>query len=345
MALNITNEAAWISEKQARIVVGPADTHTPGEGEILVKVEAIAFHPLDARLQQVDFFNLPTYPAVFGGSLSGTVVALGSNVTNVTAGDRVVAVNPTYFAPFSTRGARYGAFQRYAIAVARNVAKVDAPAREAVAVSTQTTVAALALGVAAALPARPTAGAPKRAERVLVWGAGSAVGGYAVQYAAQAGYVVVATASSGDADRVRALGATEVYDYRSANVTASLKAHAPYAAVLDSIGAPASLRVEFELFKPDEQGTIYSMRPDVEKLAPAHVTVSYRAYVGLAFDHAANGEFVDFLYKDWVPRGIREGTIVPQKTLVVQGGLDKVQECLDKVPTSGGQQVILELTN
>ncbi|EJD49106.1 GroES-like protein [Auricularia subglabra TFB-10046 SS5] len=349
----LKNEAAWLKEKQSPIVVGPADVHTPGVGELLVKVEAAAFHPLDAKLQQIDFFGLPKYPAVFGASLGGSIVAVGADVAGFAVGDKIVASNPTYFAPYNANGERYGAFQRYAITLARNSAKLDESTGykllEAITIPTQATVAALALGVAAALPGRPAHQAPGKKETVLIWGAGSAVGGYAVQYAAQAGYSVVATASAGDHARVKQLGATHVYDYRAdeAQLVEGLKAHAPYAVILDAIGQASSLKIEFQLFDAakGEIGTIYSMVPDSQKLAPQHVKVSYQAYAGSGFNYAANGDFIDFLWKDWLTRGLREKTICPQKAHIVVGGLDKVQECLDTVPRSKGAQVVLQLVD
>src|SRR5205823_2292301 len=50
-------------------------------------------------------------------------------------------------------------------------------------------------------------------QRVLINGAGGAVGGYAVQLAKNAGAYVIATASPRSSDRVKAAGADEVVDH------------------------------------------------------------------------------------------------------------------------------------
>jgi NADPH:quinone reductase-like Zn-dependent oxidoreductase len=50
-------------------------------------------------------------------------------------------------------------------------------------------------------------------QSVLINGASGAVGGYAVQLAAQAGAVVTATATDRDAERLRTLGAHRIVDY------------------------------------------------------------------------------------------------------------------------------------
>ena len=59
-------------------------------------------------------------------------------------------------------------------------------------------------------------------QRVLINGAGGAVGGYAVQLAKQAGAHVIATASPRSRDRVRSAGADEVIDHTTTQVTAAV---------------------------------------------------------------------------------------------------------------------------
>ena len=56
-------------------------------------------------------------------------------------------------------------------------------------------------------------------QRVLINGAGGAVGGYAVQLAKRAGAHVIATASPRSSERVRSAGADEVIDHTTTAVT------------------------------------------------------------------------------------------------------------------------------
>jgi NADPH:quinone reductase-like Zn-dependent oxidoreductase len=58
----------------------------------------------------------------------------------------------------------------------------------------------------------------KTGQRVLINGAGGAVGGYAVQLAAQAGATVTATASARSIDRIRSYGADRIVDYTATPV-------------------------------------------------------------------------------------------------------------------------------
>jgi NADPH:quinone reductase-like Zn-dependent oxidoreductase len=61
-------------------------------------------------------------------------------------------------------------------------------------------------------------------QRVLISGAGGAVGGYAIQLAKIAGAHVIATASPRSGERVRAAGADEIIDHTTTSVAAAVTA-------------------------------------------------------------------------------------------------------------------------
>jgi NADPH:quinone reductase-like Zn-dependent oxidoreductase len=56
----MTHQAAWIYSKGADVELGEAETPTPGKGELLVKVQAIAFSPIDWKQQKSVLSKLPT---------------------------------------------------------------------------------------------------------------------------------------------------------------------------------------------------------------------------------------------------------------------------------------------
>ena len=60
----------------------------PQPEEVIVKVEAAGLNPVDWKIQAYNFF-VKDYPAVLGTDIAGTVVQLGSGVTNVAVGDKV----------------------------------------------------------------------------------------------------------------------------------------------------------------------------------------------------------------------------------------------------------------
>ncbi|MFC8520736.1 zinc-binding dehydrogenase [Streptomyces sp. NPDC057257] len=80
-------------------------------------------------------------------------------------------------------------------------------------------------------------------DTVLITGGAGGVGGFAVQLAALAGARVIATASAGNAEYVRKLGADEVVDHRSEDATArvrELTGGRGVDAVVDTVGTESA---------------------------------------------------------------------------------------------------------
>ena len=87
-----------------------------------------------------------------------------------------------------------------------------------------TGVQALYMRLSLPKPLSPEATAFKqKGEKILIWGASTAVGHHAVQLAALSGLEVYATASPAVHDDIKALGATHVFDYKDPNVAAKIK--------------------------------------------------------------------------------------------------------------------------
>ncbi|GAA0459934.1 NADPH:quinone reductase [Paractinoplanes deccanensis] len=178
---------------------------TPGAGQVRVRVAATSFNGVDANIRG-GFMQGPipvTLPHTPGIDVAGTVDALGDGVTGVQAGDQVIG-----FLPMTGPGAA----AEYAIAPA----EVLAPAPKSIPLADAAALPIVGLTAWQALfeHAALTAG-----QRVLINGAGGAVGGYAVQLAKRAGAHVIATAGPRSAERVRAAGADEVIGHDTTVVT------------------------------------------------------------------------------------------------------------------------------
>ena len=207
------------------------DRPAPGAGEVLVKVAATSFNPVDAalragHLQQVMPLTLPHTP---GLDLAGTVVG-GSGFT---PGDAVIG-----FLPMTAAGAA----AEFAVAPAEvlTAAPTSIPLADAAAVPAVALTARQGLFEHAGLVA---------GQRILINGAGGGVGGYAVQFAAQAGATVIATASPRSAAAVRAAGADQVVDYTATTVTDAIDE--PVDAVFNLVGAdPAAMAALVALIRP-----------------------------------------------------------------------------------------------
>src|SRR3954466_715848 len=168
----------------------------PGTGEVRLRVAASAFNPVDDGIRG-GYLQGPfpvTLPHIPGIDVAGTVDALGDGVDNVSVGDEVIG-----FLPMVADGAA----AEYAIAPA----EILAPAPTSIPLPDAAALPMVGLTAWQALfdDAGLTAG-----QRVLINGAGGAVGGYAVQLAKRAGAHVIATASPRGSDRVSSAGADEV---------------------------------------------------------------------------------------------------------------------------------------
>ncbi|MFJ5550913.1 NAD(P)-dependent alcohol dehydrogenase [Streptomyces sp. NPDC093225] len=172
----------------------------PGPREVLVRVRAAGVHIGDWHVMT----GLPSVARlglglrrprarVRGLEFAGRVEATGAQVTGFRPGDEVFGVCAGAFAEFAcAREDR----------IAARPADVGWAEAAALPVSGQTALQALRLGG----PARP-------GRRVLVIGAGGAVGSYAVQLAKAGGAEVTGVCSTGKAELVRTLGADRVVDY------------------------------------------------------------------------------------------------------------------------------------
>jgi NADPH:quinone reductase-like Zn-dependent oxidoreductase len=177
----------------------------PGAGEVRIRVAATSFNPVDDGIRG-GYLQGPfpvTLPHIPGIDVSGEVDALGEGVDNLAVGDDVIG-----FLPMVADG---GAAE-YVVAPAEILA--PAPTRIPLADAAALPMVGLTAWQALFDDAGLAAG-----QRVLINGAGGAVGGYAVQLAKRAGAHVIATASPRSSERVTSAGADEVIDHTATRVT------------------------------------------------------------------------------------------------------------------------------
>jgi NADPH:quinone reductase-like Zn-dependent oxidoreductase len=184
------------------------DEPVAGAGQVRVRVAATTFNGVDANIR-AGLMQGPmpvALPHVPGLDVAGTVDALGAGVSGLAVGDEVVG-----FLPFVVDGAS----AEYVLAPAESLA----PAPTSIPLAD---AAALPLVGLTAWQALVEHAELKTGQRILISGAGGAVGGYAVQLAAAAGAHVIATASPRSRERVTAAGADEVIDHTTSEVTAAV---------------------------------------------------------------------------------------------------------------------------
>ncbi|WP_445151339.1 NADP-dependent oxidoreductase [Baekduia sp. Peel2402] len=221
----------------------------PGAGEVRLRVVATTFNPVDGGIRggylQGPFpVALPHTPGI---EASGTVDAVGEGVEGFAIGDAVVG-----FLPMVADGAA----AEYVVAPA----EVLAAAPTSISLPDAAALPMVALTARQALfdDAGLTAG-----QRVLINGAGGAVGGYAVQLAKRAGAHVIATASARSAERVRSAGADEVIDHTNNSVVDAVGAAEPVDVLLNLARiAPEDLVALAALVKPG--GVVVNTVPTIE---------------------------------------------------------------------------------
>jgi NADPH:quinone reductase-like Zn-dependent oxidoreductase len=194
---------------------------TPDDDQVLVRVRAAALNPLDGHMLRGNLLM-----RVMGGGLrkpketrlgvdySGTVEAVGKNVTQFKPGDEVF-------------GGRNGAMAQYVCAradrgIALKPANISFEQAGSVAVAATT-----------ALQGLRDKGHVQAGQKVLINGASGGVGTFAVQIAKSFGAEVTGVCSTRNVDLVRSIGADHVVDYTKEDFT---KGDQRYDVIFDNVG-------------------------------------------------------------------------------------------------------------
>jgi len=256
-----------------------APVPTPGTGEVLVRVAAVAVNPPDWYARE-GFPGVPRdmippmeLPMVLGTDVSGVVASVGADVEGFSPGDEVFGLL-RFPATFQS-----GAYAEYVTAPATDLARKPAGIghAEAAGVAMAGLTAwqfLIELGHDHPSPFqeaqhRPVPIGP--GTTVLVNGAAGGVGHLALQLAKWQGARVIAVASGPHEDFLRELGADEFIDYT--------KDHPEEVArdvdlVLDTVGGPQSHRLLRVLKRGGALFPVYMAEYDPEEVARLGITTS-----------------------------------------------------------------------
>lgn len=176
----------------------------PNDNQVLVRVRAVSLRFFDGGMLQGGIGRLvfglrKPKNTIPGSDFSGTVEAVGKNVTEFQPGEEVF-------------GVRAGALAQY-ICVRRNGAIVSKPSNISFEQAASVPTALVALqGL------RDT-GHLKAGQKVLINGASGGVGTFAVQIAKALGAEVTGVCSTNNIDLVRSIGADHAIDYTKEDYT------------------------------------------------------------------------------------------------------------------------------
>jgi NADPH:quinone reductase-like Zn-dependent oxidoreductase len=199
------------------IVIEDVPDPVPNAGEVIVKVEAAGVGPWDALIRRGKSALPHSLPLTLGSDLSGVIDSVGLGVEPFKVGDQVFGVTSERFT---------GAYAEYTVAKADMIAAKPRTLNYTHAASVP--VASVTAWQMVSEFAQLRAG-----QSVLIHGGAGNVGAYAVQFARQAGAMVIATASTDDASYVRSLGGVGVIDYRAGRFEEHVK---ELDAVIDTVG-------------------------------------------------------------------------------------------------------------
>ena len=225
-------KAAYIEKQGGPDVLRYGDLPDPkaAPDELVVDIAAASVNGADWKVREGGYGGTMKFPYILGRDFSGTVAAVGTDVTDLKAGDAVFGVLPM------------GQEGTYAEKVAVKAAVV---AEKPPGLS-DVDAAALALTGLTAIDSVENTLKLKRGETILIQGGAGGVAGFAIQLAKHIGARVITTTSKANLDYVRSLGADQVIDY---NVEDFTKIGQVCDAVFETVGGDVATR-SYAVLKP-----------------------------------------------------------------------------------------------
>ncbi|KAF2493252.1 GroES-like protein [Lophium mytilinum] len=321
----MSNQAAWIPSKGARLEVKESPLTKPAPGEVLIKNHVIALNPIDNKIQDLGIV-VQTYPFVLGFEVAGEVVEVGEGVTRFKKGDRVVGLAVA----LRNQNVAHAAYQLFTICIERATAHIPDGIPYANAAVLPIGLATAAAGIyepnylAQPAPGQSVGDASSAKKSILIWGGSSVVGISAIQLAAASGWTIVSTASPKNHELVRSLGATHVFDYSDPDVVAKiLKAveGTTLIGVYDAISDPTTSVKSAEVVHASGGGKLI-----------ATTSGGYERSGAVLLGDVARTEPPVWIgvWREFLEERLKDGKFKAKpEPIIVEGGLEKIQEALD----------------
>lgn len=208
-------KAVRINEWGQPVQIEDISQPSPANDEVVVRVHAASVNPVDRAIAAGYLQMMYSAPLTLGTDFAGEVVAVGADVRHVKPGDTVYGMS-----------LNRGTFAEYATVKAAGVAPKPQSLDNAQA-------AAVPLAGLSAWQMLFDLAKLQSGERILIHGAGGAIGSFAVQLAKGKGAYVLGHAKADKADFVKQLGADEFINTDSQRFEDVV---GPVDVVLDTVG-------------------------------------------------------------------------------------------------------------
>ncbi|KAF7553712.1 hypothetical protein G7Z17_g3463 [Cylindrodendrum hubeiense] len=213
----------------------PTPAKNLNNGEILIRVAWTSINPADYKVPEMGFMAraMLSFPTTAGMDLSGHVLSVAADVSDIDVGDAVFArINPFR---------REGALSEYVVVPREGYAKlpVGCPLDKAAGAPTVALTAYQCI-------------APyvKAGDQVFINGGSGGTGTFGIQIAKALGCYVITSCSTGKIELCQKLGADEIIDYKTEDVLQKLTEKGPVLSlVVDNVGDhPADLYTSSDKF-------------------------------------------------------------------------------------------------
>ncbi|KAL5481118.1 hypothetical protein ACEPAI_10059 [Sanghuangporus weigelae] len=203
---NIPSEQLGVLSTKTSETLQTFPVPSPGPREVLIQNVAVASNPKDWKMP----IFIPNYTAIEGNDVAGIIVKVGEGVTEYKGGERVAALSIMVSGNKASSN-YYGAYAQYTVAPAATTFPIpdSTSFEEAATLPLAIGTAFIGLFKRLGIPEEPSG----ELKGIIINGASSSVGSYAVQLAKRAGLFVIGIAGSSK-DYARSLGADVIVDYR-----------------------------------------------------------------------------------------------------------------------------------
>lgn len=267
------------------VSIEEAPIPVPQKGQMLVRIHATTVSTGDWRLRSKNIpkgfgfimglmfgFKHPKYEAL-GTDLAGEVIARGEGVSKFQIGDRIV----------SNLGIKLGGHAQY-----RLLNENSAMAKIPTGISYEH-AAALVFGGVTALHFLRNKIKLEKNERLLVIGAGGAVGSSAIQLGRLMGAHVTAVCSTDKVSVVQDLGINDVIDYK---LRSWLTENESYDAILDTVGTIPLKKIKQKLTAKGRLGLVVADLPTMLKSLWISWTQSQKIFASPVSENESDLQFL-----------------------------------------------------